>query len=216
MNATRMPGRRSDRPFFDKHHAIRRWVQRCLGTIRHEDRVAKIAEELFDLTWPLHQLTPANRRLLQLAAIVHDVGRCIDDESHPHEGARMLLDEQNQLPLTSRDRRLLAYLTRHHRGKVPDGGCDQILHADDDHARLLLILAILRAADALDSRSLESPRLVFSLQGHRLRVGCYLEDDCVKARRVYERRKKFRLLEELLDCRVDVAVRFSHGLRLVA
>ncbi len=77
----------------------------------------------------------------------------------------------------------------------------------------------------LDSRSLES--LVFALAspagGGRmaplaLRVHCYLRSDSLKARQVYRRRKKFRLLEELLDCRVDVEIAHAHAhaLRMVA
>ena len=77
-------------------------------------------------------------------------------------------------------------------------------------------LALLRAADALDSRSLESPRLVFALRGRTLRIGCYLDTDSAKARRVYRRRKKFRLLEELLDCRVELDVRCGETLSMVA
>ena len=88
--------------------------------------------------------------------------------------------------------------------------------------RLLLLLAMLRSADALDSRSLEPARLVFALGGLKLtsarralRVTCYLERDCPKARKVYSRRKKFRLLEELLYVRVEVDLAFADSLRMV-
>ena len=216
MNSSRLIDRPPLRPVCFKHHAVRKWVLRCLGTVEHEDRVSEIAGKLLDLTWSLHDLSPANRRLLRLAAMVHDVGRSIDDETHPLEGSRMLLDDRHQLPLTSRDRRFLSYLTRYHRGKVPAESCDEILRADDDAATLRLLLAFLRAADALDSRSLDSPRLVFSMQGRRLRIVCYLDVDSAKARRVFSRRKKFRLLEELLGCRVEVEIRVARELHLVA
>jgi exopolyphosphatase/pppGpp-phosphohydrolase len=188
-----------------KHQAVRRWAYRSLGQIDHEDRVCQTARRLFRLTSPSHNLLPADLRLLELAAIVHDVGRSIDDETHPRQGARMLLHEA-RLPLLDDERRHLAYLTRYHRGSVPDLGSDGILRRSDPHARLALILGFLRAADALDSRSSETPQLDFQFNGRKLRVFCGLEAASEKACRVYTRRKKFRLLEDLLDVRVDVQI----------
>lgn len=188
---------------------------RHLGSIEHERRVTQICSNLFDLTWPLHGLRITDRRLLRLAAAVHDVGRAIDDDTHPEQGARMLA-EDDRLPLTAFERRALAYLTRYHRGKVPEAGEGEFIRPSDDPHRLRLLLALLRAADSLDGRQLESPQLVFSLLGRQLRVTCYLDQVTEKAQRVYTRRKKFRLLEELLDCQVEVTVTEAEALLLVA
>jgi exopolyphosphatase/guanosine-5'-triphosphate,3'-diphosphate pyrophosphatase len=187
------------------HNAVRRWVARCLGSVRHEDRVAEIAGRLFQLTSAHHGLPASDLRLLRVAAVVHDVGRSIDEETHPRQGARLLLKEPN-LPLDENERRWLAYLTRYHRGAVPDVRQDGILRRSDPHARLRLLLGLLRAADGLDSRSVESPRLSFAMTGKKLRVICRLDDQSPKAARAFTRRKKFRLLEELLDLRVDIRI----------
>jgi exopolyphosphatase/pppGpp-phosphohydrolase len=194
---------------------VARWVQRRLGSIEHEQRVATIATTLFELTRNRHGLGYADLRMLRMAACVHDVGRAVCDETHPEEGRRMLLAD-TQLPVTTAQRRLLAYLTLHHKGAVPAAGDDSVLAEADDADRALTLLALLRSADALDSRSLSSPRLVFALVGRRLSVTCYLQEECAKARKVYRRRKKFRLLEELLDCRVEIDIAHAEGLRLVA
>jgi hypothetical protein len=215
-----------DEPACPKFYAVQRWVARHLGGVRHERQVAAIAASLFDLTFPLHRLALADRRLLRLAALVHDVGRCVSKADHPAEGAWMLLGDTT-LPLPPVERRALAYLTCYHRGAVPPPARDAVLHAADDHDRLLRVLALLRAADALDSRSLVPGRLVFALvsadpaaRGDAgralLRATCYTETDCPKARRVYRRRKKFRLLEELLGVRVEVDIGRAEALRLVA
>ena len=214
-----------------KHQAVEWWVARHLGAVDDEQRVAQIASTLFNLTWPLHQMPAAELKLLRLAAAVHDVGRAVDDDNHPVEGANMLLDDE-RLPLTATERRLLAYLTLYHRGKVPAAGADEVLAPSDDTERMLDILAVLRAADALDSRSLQSPRLVFALVGlgnsgfgkspakasadPELRVTCYLDTDCEKAKKVYQRRKKFRLLEERFGCRVEIEVAHAEALQMVA
>jgi exopolyphosphatase / guanosine-5'-triphosphate,3'-diphosphate pyrophosphatase len=195
--------------------SVRRWVARSLESVDHEDRVAEIATRLFELTIDRHRLPSGGLRLLRLAAMVHDVGRSVDDETHPRQGARMLLKEPN-LPLNEHERRWLAYLTRYHRGAVPDKCCDGILHRSDPHDRLRMLLALLRTADALDSRSVESPRLTFSLTDKKLRIVCYLDDESPKASRIYTRRKKFRLLEEMLDVRVDVRIEIASESRAAA
>src|SRR4051812_18517258 len=192
---------------------LERWVARKLGGISHERRVANIAIELFEIARPLHGLRPRDLRLLRWAAVVHDVGRSICDATHPEQGAALVLDAPS-LPLTETDRRYLAYLTLYHRGKVPAPGHDDVLARTDDHERLIRVLALLRAADGLDNRVLARklrvpPKVSFGL-AHRaagprrstLHVSCYLEKDSTKARRVYQRRKKFKLLEEVLRCEV--------------
>lgn len=195
--------RSSREPICLQYQALQAWVLRELGSVSHELRVTEIASKLFDLTWPLHGLGRSDRRLLRLAAMVHDVGRSIDDETHPEQGARMVL-ETAQLPLNFAERRSLAYLTLYHRGKPPELGADEVLRKNDDAETLRKILALLRSADALDGRSLESPRIMFQLTGSRLQITCYLENDTPKARKAYTRLKKHRLLQDLFGCQVEL------------
>lgn len=209
------PSHSSREPMCLQYQALQSWVLRELGSVSHELRVTQIASKLFDLTWPLHGLGRSERRLLRMAAMVHDVGRSIDDETHPEQGARMLL-ETAQLPLNSRERRALAFLTRYHRGKPPELGGDAMLHRGDDAETLRKVLALLRSADALDGRSLESPGLVFQLTGRRLLITCYLENDTPKARKAYTRLKKHRLLQELFDCQIELQVAQAFALQMVA
>lgn len=186
-----------------------------LGTVRHERRVSTIARQLVDATLPLHNLESRDRRLLRMGALVHDIGRHVSEKDHPSIGCEMLLEDES-LPLKNRHRRALAYLTLYHRDEVPEPGKDGILRRSDDSAKMLLLLAFLRAADGLDSRSLRPPKLTIFRRGKCVRITCRLCEDSPKARRVYARRKKFRLLEELLDCRVDLTVMVRRRLRLAA
>src|SRR5204862_7367045 len=101
--------------------ALERWVIRHLGNSGHERRVAAVAATLFDLSAPAHALGDSDRRLAQLAALVHDIGRSQGEENHPADGAAMVL-AASSLPLTDVERRQLAYLTLYHRGAVPDVG----------------------------------------------------------------------------------------------
>jgi exopolyphosphatase/pppGpp-phosphohydrolase len=189
-----------------KAQTIRRWVHRHLGGVEHERRVASIVSGLLTVTSPLHSLSPRNRRLLKMACYVHDVGRAYEKKSHPKVGA-MMVRQARQLPLTNRERRALAYLTMFHRGEVPPVGDAPILKRTDDHFGLWLALAFLRAADALDSRSLTSPNLSLTLRGRRLRIQIRLTEPSRKAERVFSRRKKLRLLEQALGIQIEVDIR---------
>jgi exopolyphosphatase/pppGpp-phosphohydrolase len=191
-----------------RERAVEKWVNRHLGPLEHERRVKEIAGRLFDLTRPLHLLSIADRRTLLLAAMVHDVGRSINDRTHPQQGARMLRGARD-LPLHRKQRAELAQLTRLHRGKIN-------LETVRLTRRMLVLLALLRGADGLDSRAIESPKLVMAFRGSRLHITCYLDELTPKAMKVYGRRKKFALLEHMLDCRVDVNLVEGRELRLVA
>src|SRR5215218_8220822 len=75
----------------ERFSSVEKWVRRRLGQVGHELRVAEIASTVFDLTGPLHALDRADARLLRLAALVHDVGRSVDQAEHPVHGAGMVL-----------------------------------------------------------------------------------------------------------------------------
>lgn len=197
-----------------KTRMIERWVARRLTSVQHERAVAHLSRQIFDLTQESHGLGLEYRRLLVRASLVHDVGRCKDDDRHPAIGAEMI--EQSWLPLGSAERRALAYLTRYHRGDVPAIGEDRYLQPGDDHRGIRLLLAMLRAADCLDSRSMASPQVQMDWNGQKLVIDCLLPDLSAKARKTFTRRKKFRLLEDLLDCRVKVRVGTMDEAELVA
>jgi exopolyphosphatase/guanosine-5'-triphosphate,3'-diphosphate pyrophosphatase len=197
-----------------KEQAAERWVQRRLGRIGHERRVTAIATTLFDLMHELHELGPSHRRLLRLGAIVHDVGRHIDDRRHPALGAEMLM-EDTHLPISNGERRRLAYLTRYHRGAVPEAGFDDILRGGDERKAMRRVVALLRAADSLDNRNVTPPRIVIALKGRKLRVTCFIGSDCAKSRRVFSKRKKFRLMEDLLNCKVEVQIKLAEAVQAV-
>lgn len=198
----------------DLNH-VARWADGHLDGIAHEKRVLRVASTLFDLTRSHHQLSHQARFLLRAGALVHDVGRCIDKDDHPVRGARMILRDRS-LRIAESQRRALAFLTLYHRDAIPDPGDEAILNKHDDREELRKLLALLRAADALDSRSLESPRLVFGLKKRRVKVWAYFEDLSARTRRVYLRRKKFRMLEEELGLDVIVDLRSGELAQMVA
>ena len=150
---------RRDYPATIRKRLTERWAQRRLGKIDHERRVCEIASTLIDLTQGFHRLETYERRLLELASIVHDIGRKVDVKDHPLIGSKMILAD-DWLPLNESERRAVGYLTRYHRGAVPEVGFDEILTASENRRRMRLVLALLRAADALDGRQLHAAACV--------------------------------------------------------
>lgn len=183
-----------------------RWVQRKLGDCEHERRVLAIASKLFDLTRPILGLGLSESRLLRLSALTHDIGRSVDEEDHHKHGAKLLL-ETTALELSPMDRRVLAFCARYHRGSVPEVMQEEYLRPLDPRRPIRMILGLLRVADALDSRVVVSPRLMFSMNQKRLSVRCFVDaTDYDEARQVYRRRKKFELLESFLGNEITVEV----------
>ncbi len=184
---------------------VRQWVALRLGDTRHEQRVMQIALGIFNLTAHLHGLDAPHRRMLKLAALLHDVGRTHGAQKHHIHGSRMVRKSRT-LNLRPSERLAVAYLARHHRGRLPDARKQWRYPKLENPRTMQWLLAILRAADALDSRNFATPALSIRLKADRLRVRCYVHD-VNEAQSALVRPKKFRPLEELLGVNVAVQLR---------
>jgi len=177
------------------------------GISRHERRVATIAVKLFDLLAPQHGLSSKYRNLLHIAALLHDAGRVCGAKGHEFSGAAMVLADQS-LPLMARQRRAVAYLVRYHRGSVPAIISDQqILSSGDRHAKLRILLGILRASDAMDSRHLRPMTIIIKRTARKLRINCLVQEDLAEATRRLGGRGKFELLESKIGLRVRLRIK---------
>lgn len=180
------------------------FVRNKLGACRHELRVACLSGRLFQKTRHLHGLPRDELMTLRLGALLHDIGRHVDDDEHPEMGARLIL-RSRQLPLTPHERRVAAFLARYHRGPVAVGSAGDDLPAEEARTARVL-LALLRAADALDSRVDGHVRVGLKVRGATVEIVAWPTNGRGKARRAVCRRKKYRLLEETLGCTVRVRV----------
>lgn len=116
----------------------------------HARRVASLAGQLFDgLALPLH-LAPADRAMLEMAALLHDVGHHVSGQDHNKHGAYLI----RHTPLygfTAPEIAVLTNLVRYHRGPTPKRRHEEfrILPREDRH-RVRALSALLRLADAFD------------------------------------------------------------------
>ena len=115
----------------------------------HARLIAKLARRLFEQTKPLHNLDDNNLLLLEVAALLHDIGHFINSPDHEQQGY-YLLNTNRLIGLTSCEQKIVANLILNHRPKKP--WIDDNIQCLSQKDRILLskLTALLRLADAMD------------------------------------------------------------------
>ncbi|WP_210421387.1 Ppx/GppA phosphatase family protein [Mariniblastus fucicola] len=84
----------------------------------HSIHVAKLTSMLFDQLQPLHGMSGRFRGLLQVAAILHQVGSFISNKgSHKH--SMYIIENSEFFGIGSEDKRIVALVARYHRRAMP-------------------------------------------------------------------------------------------------
>jgi exopolyphosphatase/guanosine-5'-triphosphate,3'-diphosphate pyrophosphatase len=133
-----------------KRDAILALAQRYNYDEEHAHQVECLAGTLFMELESLHNLTREDRKLLEYASIVHDIGYFVAAMGHHRHGLQMVMLET--LPEFTREEKLvIANLVRYHRKALPalEHTAFGIL-SDEDKRRVLFLAPLLRVADALD------------------------------------------------------------------
>jgi exopolyphosphatase / guanosine-5'-triphosphate,3'-diphosphate pyrophosphatase len=141
----------------------------------HAAAVARLAVQIFDDTQRLHHLDDESRLLLEVAAMLHDIGHFVNAAEH-HKHTFYLLTATPLIGLTKSQRAVVANVARYHRKSAPSLQHEafKILPARD-RVVVSKLSALLRLADALDNEhagkvtniilEYDRPRLVLKLQG---------------------------------------------------
>ena len=117
----------------------------------HAKHVARLATSLFDDLQDLHQLPQQYRSTLELAAILHEIGRFISVRSR-HKHASYLIQNSELFGISSSERTLVSLVARYHRGATPKPSHVPYSRLERDNRIIVTKLAaILRIAKALDT-----------------------------------------------------------------
>jgi exopolyphosphatase/guanosine-5'-triphosphate,3'-diphosphate pyrophosphatase len=130
--------------------AVEQFAKSCGVDLPHAKQVAMIAGSLWQqLAVPL-DLRPADRELIEAAALLANVGYLINFEGHHKHSYQLILN--SELPGFEREQlRMLALVARYHRGSRPKKKHgDYRLLSEEDRHRVAAAAAILRLALALD------------------------------------------------------------------
>jgi len=117
----------------------------------HARTVARLSTRLFDLLAAEHALSPRDRLLLEVAALLHDIGLFVSLRGH-HKHSMYLLQSSEIFGLTRDDMSILANIARYHRRGLPQKSHPEFMRLDrDERVRVTKMAAMLRVANALDA-----------------------------------------------------------------
>jgi exopolyphosphatase/guanosine-5'-triphosphate,3'-diphosphate pyrophosphatase len=117
---------------------------------KHACHTSKLAARLFEETKSLHDLNDSNLLLLEIGALLHDIGHFINAVDHDKHGY-YLLNASPLIGLSQREQKIVANLVRYHRKQSPstDDGNFKAL-PQKDRLVVIKLSALLRLADSLD------------------------------------------------------------------
>ncbi|MBI5656229.1 MAG: Ppx/GppA family phosphatase [Geobacter sp.] len=150
----------------------------CHFDERHSLQVARLSLEIFAGLAKPYKLGDSARRILEAAAILHDVGYFINYSSH-HKHSYHLIRHADLFGFTPRERELIAHVARYHRKSLPKKKHDQYMRLSPADRLLVSRLGgILRLADGLDRRRNSAvSSLDFRLERSTFRIRLHGRDD---------------------------------------
>jgi CHAD domain-containing protein len=116
----------------------------------HALQVTRLSLLLFDELSALHGYGKKERRLLRYAGRLHDIGWAFGQKGHHTRSCHMILADRS-LPVTGRERAIIALVARYHRKSFPDE-TDRVFAGmkPKDRKRVLALSSLIRIADGLD------------------------------------------------------------------
>jgi exopolyphosphatase/guanosine-5'-triphosphate,3'-diphosphate pyrophosphatase len=176
--------------------ALRRLAARHDPDPGHAAQVARLALLLFDALSTLHGLGDRERRLLEVAAWLHDIGWSHGGATKHHKRSRDMILDADLPGLSDEERLLCALIARYHRKAEPDPERHRRFRklAPPARERVEWLAGILRVADGLDRSHLDRVRaLDVEIHERHLVIHLHAEEDC--ATEIWGAERKARLLE---------------------
>ena len=118
----------------------------------HSERVTTLALALFDSLGALHGYGPAERRWLEIAGRLHDIGWSRVVSGKHHKLSRDMILELDIPGLDKRDQMACALIARYHTKAMPDASRHRRFASldPDRRERVEWLAGMLRVADGLD------------------------------------------------------------------
>jgi exopolyphosphatase/guanosine-5'-triphosphate,3'-diphosphate pyrophosphatase len=171
---------------------------------RHHRHVARLAVALFDQLRPVHELGLVERRLLELAALVHDVGGQIAFERHERH-SYYLIKNADLRGFTPAEVDIIALVARYHRGPSPKKRHREYGALRKRDRRVVKHLAaLLRIADGLDRSHFQTVRgLKVTADKERVRIDVEAAEDAELE--IFTAERKARLFERTFGRALEIS-----------
>lgn len=142
---------------------------------QHGRSTAMFAVRLFDETRQLHNLGPEHRLLLEVAALLHDIGHYVNMNDH-HKHTQYLLMASSVIGLNQSQMAIVSNISRYHRKSFPKPQHEPYrILSSKDRVTVTKLAALLRLADAMDNEhaskvtdfvvEYKKPKFVVTLKG---------------------------------------------------
>jgi len=135
------------------HQAIawaRSMARKYHADVSHARHVRILARKLFSQLADIHQLDDRDLLLLQVSAIVHEIGITVRPNKH-HRHAFYLINASPMVGLSSSEKKLVAIVVRYHRKRTPDADNEPFSELTEaQQKRAFRLNVLLRMAIALD------------------------------------------------------------------
>jgi len=118
----------------------------------HNQQVTSLALDLFDGLSPLHDYGPSQRRLLHIAARLHDIGKSRVVSGKHHKVSRDMILELDIPELNKEDQLTCSLIARYHTKALPDPSYHRRFASLKSGRQDLVewLSGVLRVADGLD------------------------------------------------------------------
>lgn len=137
-------------PQVDWRSSVEQFARSCHFDEEHSRHVRMLAKEIFEAVAESSGFGEDEWRLLEAAALLHDVGYFINYEQH-HKHSYHLIRHANLFGFTPREQELVANIARYHRKALPKKKHDNFARLGPaDQGLVRKLGGILRLADGLD------------------------------------------------------------------
>ncbi len=170
----------------------------------HATTVSRFAVQLFDRTRELHHLGLEHRLLLEVAALVHDIGGFVEAADH-HKHSQYLLLASPIVGLTRDQVVIVANIARYHRKSMPKPQHEYYrMLSSRDKVVVSKLAALLRLADALDNEH-ASKVSEFEVEYRKPRFSIRLSGEGDLLLEKWALAKKAQMFEEVFSVKFTVA-----------
>ena len=118
----------------------------------HPLEVRRISMMIFDeASEKIREMSNKERKYLEAAALLHDIGYYIDSKGHNKHSMRMVI-ENGISGFDEREEKIIGCICRYHRGGLPDKNENEVYNTLEKKDRKMVkrLAGILKIADGLD------------------------------------------------------------------
>ncbi len=204
----RLPGAAADHLHNLRRANVERLAEQLDPDVHHAKHCTTLALQLFDRTQSIHGLLPADRELLEMAGLLHNVGLFISHSGHHKHSYYVIRNSEQLTGFSDREIGLIAQIARYHRKSHPSSGHQPFVElSEKDKGRVRTLAGLLRIAIGLDRRHVGAVGTIRVLLGDAIEIEPLPSSDEVDLSvEVHAAMERVSLLAEALQCSVLVSL----------